>query len=135
MATGDPPASTSKYRPAPLASLPPQLDPAEYQASPEKRRVEEERVALRSRLKRQYLLQLNDPRRTQFIDDPALTRWTYARLHVYPNFRVTPKTSLLGAVVAIGPIAFWWYILKRDRDNREKLIQEGKLERPFHLCS
>ncbi|XP_066472478.1 NADH dehydrogenase [ubiquinone] 1 beta subcomplex subunit 4 [Tiliqua scincoides] len=125
---------TSKYRPAPLASLPPTLDPAEYDVSPEKRRAAAERLAIRARLKRNYLLQLNDPRRTQLIDDPALTRWTYARANVYPHFRVTPKTSLMGAVFGIGPILFWWYVIKKERDYREKLIQEGKYERPFHLA-
>nr|XP_060619367.1 NADH dehydrogenase [ubiquinone] 1 beta subcomplex subunit 4 [Anolis sagrei ordinatus] len=124
----------TKYRPAPLASLPPQLDPAEYDASPEKRRANAERLALRARLKHDYLLKLNDPRRTQLIDDPAMTRWVYARSqNVYPNFRVTPKTSLFGALFGLGPIFFWWYVIKAERDYREKLIQEGKYERPFHI--
>ncbi|KAH0628692.1 hypothetical protein JD844_010115 [Phrynosoma platyrhinos] len=79
-------SSGSVYRPAPLASLPPQLDPAQYDVSPEQRRAEAERLAIRARLKRHYLLQLNDPRRTHLID------------------------------------------------YKEKLIQEGKYERPFHLA-
>ncbi|XP_062984536.1 NADH dehydrogenase [ubiquinone] 1 beta subcomplex subunit 4 [Elgaria multicarinata webbii] len=136
MAAPSPPEAASRYRPAPLASLPPQLDPAQYSASPEKRRADAERVAIRARLKHHYLLQLNDPRRTELIDDPALTRWTYAKSHnVYPNFRATPKTSLMGALLGIGPIVFWWYVIKKERDYKEKLIQEGKYERPFHLSS
>lgn len=63
----EPGQTTSKYRPAPLASLPPTLDPAEYDSSPEKRRAAAERLAIRARLKRHYLLQLNDPRRTHLI--------------------------------------------------------------------
>ncbi|XP_042304843.1 NADH dehydrogenase [ubiquinone] 1 beta subcomplex subunit 4 [Sceloporus undulatus] len=128
-------SSGHEYRPAPLASLPPQLDPAQYDVSPEQRRAEAERLALRARLKRHYLLQLNDPRRTQLIDDPAMTRWTYARTHnIYPNFRPTPKTSLMGALFGLGPIFFWWYVIKKERDYKEKLIQEGKYERPFRIA-
>ncbi|KAJ6658361.1 hypothetical protein lerEdw1_020633 [Lerista edwardsae] len=127
----EPPAggTTSKYRPAPLASLPPTLDPAEYDSSPAKRRADAERLAIRARLKRHYLLQLNDPRRTQLIDDPALTRWTYARHNVYPNFRVTAKTSLMGALCGIGPILFWWYAIKKERLFLEILqVQSIKAE-------
>ncbi|XP_009082028.1 PREDICTED: NADH dehydrogenase [ubiquinone] 1 beta subcomplex subunit 4, partial [Acanthisitta chloris] len=66
--------------------------------------------------------------------NPALLRWAYARSHnVYPTFRPTPKTSFLGAVFGIGPILFWMAVFKMDRDRREKLIQEGKYERPFSV--
>ncbi|XP_038614086.1 NADH dehydrogenase [ubiquinone] 1 beta subcomplex subunit 4 [Tachyglossus aculeatus] len=126
----------AKYRPAPLATLPPTLDPAEYNVSPEQRRLQAERLAIRARLKRQYLLQYDNPHRRTLVDDPALHRWTYARsTNVYPNFKPTPKTSLLGAIAGIGPLFFWYYIFKTDRDKKEKLIQEGKLKRPFSfLC-
>ncbi|XP_005292748.1 NADH dehydrogenase [ubiquinone] 1 beta subcomplex subunit 4 [Chrysemys picta bellii] len=127
--------STSSYRPAPLASLPRELDPNEYNESPEKRQAQAERLALRARLKRQYQTQLNDPHHTQPIEDPALNRWTYARTYnIYPNFRPTPKTSLLGALSGLVPIFVWWYVLKADRDRKEKLIQEGKYKRPFALA-
>ncbi|NXT91125.1 NDUB4 dehydrogenase, partial [Anhinga rufa] len=67
-------------------------------------------------------------------EDPALTRWAYARtLNVYPTFRPTPKTSFLGALYALGPIVFWALLFKFDRDRREKLIQEGKYKRPFSV--
>ncbi|XP_008563677.1 PREDICTED: NADH dehydrogenase [ubiquinone] 1 beta subcomplex subunit 4-like, partial [Galeopterus variegatus] len=66
-------------------------------------------------------------------EDPALIRWTYARSNIYPNFRPSPKTSLLGALWGIGPLFFWYYVLKTDRDKKEKLIQEGKLDRAFNL--
>ncbi|XP_048358623.1 NADH dehydrogenase [ubiquinone] 1 beta subcomplex subunit 4 [Sphaerodactylus townsendi] len=125
--------SNFSYRPAPLAPLPPTLDPAYYDSSPAKRRAEAERLAIRARLKHKFLLQLNDPRRTHLIDDPAVTQWTYAKANVYPNFRVNKKTSLLGAVFAVGPVFFWWYVFKTERDYKEKLIQEGKYERPFHI--
>ncbi|XP_033029695.1 NADH dehydrogenase [ubiquinone] 1 beta subcomplex subunit 4 [Lacerta agilis] len=129
----EPPSSRFKYKPAPLFPLPPQLDPATYDNSPEKRAAEAERMAIRSRLKRHYMLEVNNPHRT-IIDDPAVTRWVYARMYnPYPNFRVTPKTSLLGAAFGLGPIFFWWYIIKTDRDRKEKLIQEGKYERPFPM--
>ncbi|XP_012874945.1 PREDICTED: NADH dehydrogenase [ubiquinone] 1 beta subcomplex subunit 4 [Dipodomys ordii] len=123
-----------KYKPAPLATLPPTLDPAEYDISAETRRAQAERLALRARLKQQYLLQYNDPNRRVHIEDPALIRWTYARsANIYPNFRPTLKNSLLGALVGIGPLVFWYYVLKYDRDRKEKLIQEGKLDRTFNL--
>ncbi|XP_060092779.1 NADH dehydrogenase [ubiquinone] 1 beta subcomplex subunit 4 [Heteronotia binoei] len=134
MATPSSPWSGFNYRPAPLAPLPPTLDPAYYDASPEKRRAEAERLAIRSRLKRKYLLQLNDPRRPFIVEDTAMTQWTYARANIYPHFRVTPKTSFLGALFGIGPIAFWWYVFKTEKDYTEKLIREGKYERPFHLA-
>ncbi|KAF7238123.1 NADH dehydrogenase [ubiquinone] 1 beta subcomplex subunit 4 [Varanus komodoensis] len=135
MAEPSSPEPVFQYRPAPLSSLPPQLDPAEYAASPEKRRLDAERLALRARLKREFLMQLNDPQRPSVIEDPAMTRWTYAKSHnIYPNFRATPKTSLTGIVFGVGPILFWWYLFKKQRDHREKLIQEGKYKRPFNLC-
>lgn len=58
----------ANYKEAPLATRPKTLDPAEYyNLSPEYRRSEEDRAALRSRLKRQYLLQLNNPHRQELI--------------------------------------------------------------------
>uniref|UniRef100_UPI00398F8682 NADH dehydrogenase [ubiquinone] 1 beta subcomplex subunit 4 n=1 Tax=Pristiophorus japonicus TaxID=55135 RepID=UPI00398F8682 len=127
----------AQYREAPLASRPHTLEPSEYlQLSPEERRAQQERFAIRSRLKLQYLRQLNDPRRTELIEDPALTRWVFARNlnHIYPNFRPTPKTSLLGFVFGVVPLFFWYYVFKTDRDHKEKLIREG-MERPFSLSS
>uniref|UniRef100_A0A8C5NUA1 NADH dehydrogenase [ubiquinone] 1 beta subcomplex subunit 4 n=1 Tax=Jaculus jaculus TaxID=51337 RepID=A0A8C5NUA1_JACJA len=125
---------TSKYEPAPLATLPSTLDPAEYDITPGKRRAQAERLAIRARLKREYLLQLNDPGRRGQIEDPAVTRWTYARTaNVYPNFRPTPKNSLLGALWGFGPLIFWYYVFKTDRERNEKLIREGKLDRKLSL--
>lgn len=50
-------------------------------------------------------------------EDPALTRWVYARGHpfVYSNFRPTNKTSLLGAVFGVLPLFVLCYVLKTDR--------------------
>ncbi|XP_069491943.1 NADH dehydrogenase [ubiquinone] 1 beta subcomplex subunit 4 [Ambystoma mexicanum] len=123
------------YKPHKLASMPQTLDPASYfELTPQQRRAQEERLALRAQLKRQYLLQLNDPHRKTIVEDPALTRWTHARTaNIYPNFRATPKTSLLGLVWGVGPLVFWYYLLKTDRDQQEKAIQEGKLTRRFQL--
>ncbi|EHH51061.1 NADH dehydrogenase [ubiquinone] 1 beta subcomplex subunit 4 [Macaca fascicularis] len=125
--------STSKYKPSHLATLPESLDPAEYDTSPETRRAQAERLAIRARLKQEYLLQYNDPNRRGLIENPALLRWTYARINVYPNFRPTPKNSLLGALFGIGPLIFLYCIIKADRDKKEKLIREGKLDRTFQL--
>ncbi|XP_048202671.1 NADH dehydrogenase [ubiquinone] 1 beta subcomplex subunit 4 [Perognathus longimembris pacificus] len=123
-----------KYKPSRLATLPSTLDPAEYDISPETRQAQAERLAIRARLKQQYLLQYNDPSRRGHIEDPALIRWTYARsTNIYPNFRPTLKNSLLGALVGIGPLVFWYYVLKYDRDRKEKLIQEGQLDRKFNI--
>lgn len=91
-------------------------------------------MIIRTQLKREYLLQYNDPKRQTHIEDPALIRWTYARsANVYPNFRPTPKNSLLGAVAGLGPLIFWYYVIKTDRDKKERLIQEGKLDRKFNI--
>ncbi|NXA07777.1 NDUB4 dehydrogenase, partial [Sapayoa aenigma] len=128
-----PPASPV-YRPSAFASLPAELDPDTYDVSPEKRRAEAERLEIRSRLKRQYQLQLNNPNPPAIIEDPALLRWAYARSqNVYPTSRPTPKTSFLGAVFGIGPILFWMAVFKADRDRKERLIKEGKYERPFSV--
>ncbi|XP_053311189.1 NADH dehydrogenase [ubiquinone] 1 beta subcomplex subunit 4 [Spea bombifrons] len=122
------------YREAPLSSRPQTLEPSYYGLNPEQKQAAEERLALRANLKRQYQLQLNDPHRKTLIDDPALNRWMFARnRNIYPNFRATPKTSLMGLFWGIGPLFFWYYVFKTDRDRKEKLIQEGKLERPFQL--
>uniref|UniRef100_A0A2K6SQS6 NADH dehydrogenase [ubiquinone] 1 beta subcomplex subunit 4 n=1 Tax=Saimiri boliviensis boliviensis TaxID=39432 RepID=A0A2K6SQS6_SAIBB len=60
--------SYPKYKPARLATLPQTLDPAEYDISPETRRAQVERLAIRARLKREYLLQYNDPNRRGLVD-------------------------------------------------------------------
>ncbi|XP_004633394.1 NADH dehydrogenase [ubiquinone] 1 beta subcomplex subunit 4 [Octodon degus] len=123
-----------KYKPARLATLPSTLDPAEYDISAETRKAQAERLAIRARLKREYLLQYNDPKRRTLIEDPALLRWTYARsANVYPNFRPTPKNSLIGLVGGLGPLLFWYYVFKTSRDKKEKLIQEGKVEQSYHI--
>lgn len=62
-----PKMSHAKYKPSRLATLPPTLDPAEYDISPETRKAQAERLAIRSRLKREYLLQYNDPSRHGLI--------------------------------------------------------------------
>ncbi|XP_051543022.1 NADH dehydrogenase [ubiquinone] 1 beta subcomplex subunit 4-like isoform X3 [Myxocyprinus asiaticus] len=105
------------YKEAYLATRPKTLDPAEYfNLSPDYRRTEEERAALRSRLKRHYLVQLNNPHRKELIEDPALTRWTYARTsNIYPNFRPTPKTSLLGGLFGVVPLFVLYFVFKTDR--------------------
>uniref|UniRef100_A0A5F9CRW5 NADH dehydrogenase [ubiquinone] 1 beta subcomplex subunit 4 n=1 Tax=Oryctolagus cuniculus TaxID=9986 RepID=A0A5F9CRW5_RABIT len=59
--------SFSKYKPPRLATLPSTLDPAEYDISPETQQAQAERLAIRSRLKREYLLQYNDPSRRGLI--------------------------------------------------------------------
>ncbi|XP_033066994.1 NADH dehydrogenase [ubiquinone] 1 beta subcomplex subunit 4 [Trachypithecus francoisi] len=126
--------SFSNYKSSRLAALPETLDPAEYDTSPETRRAQAERLAIRARLKREYLLQYNDPNRRGLIENPALLRWTYARTtNVYPNFRPTPKNSLMGALFGIGPLILLYCIIKTDRDRKEKLIREGKLDRTFQL--
>ncbi|XP_026531240.1 NADH dehydrogenase [ubiquinone] 1 beta subcomplex subunit 4 [Notechis scutatus] len=122
----------SRYRPTPLASLPPQLDPNEYQWSSEKRRAEAERVALRSRLKRDYFLRLNDPRRTELLEDTAVLRWDYARRqNVYSSHRFSPKSSLLSLLWGAGPFVFWYYILKSSRAYKERLKSEGRYDEGF----
>ncbi|RVE58900.1 hypothetical protein OJAV_G00198650 [Oryzias javanicus] len=124
------------YKAAPLATLPKTLDPNEYfNLSPEYRRAEEARAAVRANLKRQYQLQLNNPHRKELVDDPALTRWVYARANPYPHFRATKKTSLLGAMFGVFPLVFFYYLFKTDRDRKEEQIKAGTLVRKFNLSS
>uniref|UniRef100_A0A8C2QLU3 NADH dehydrogenase [ubiquinone] 1 beta subcomplex subunit 4 n=1 Tax=Cricetulus griseus TaxID=10029 RepID=A0A8C2QLU3_CRIGR len=102
----------SKSKTAPLATLPSTLHPSEYDLSPETRKTQIEHLSIRARLKWEYLLQSTN---------------------TYPSFRPTPKNSLLGVLAAFGPLIFWYYVFKTDRDRKEKLIQEGKLDRTFKL--
>uniref|UniRef100_UPI00025DDFEF NADH dehydrogenase [ubiquinone] 1 beta subcomplex subunit 4-like n=1 Tax=Ictidomys tridecemlineatus TaxID=43179 RepID=UPI00025DDFEF len=105
-----------------------------YDISPETQKVQAKRLAIRARLKLEYLLQYNDPNHQGLIEDPALICWTYERsANIYPNFRPTPKNSLLGALFGIGALFFWYYVFKTDRDRKEKLIQVGKLDLKFNI--
>ncbi|KAM4683922.1 NADH dehydrogenase [ubiquinone] 1 beta subcomplex subunit 4 [Amazona ochrocephala] len=134
MASEPPTSAAERYRPNRFVSLPAELDRSTFDVSSERRRAEAERLAIRARLKRQYQLQLNHPNPAPIIENPALTRWAYARTqNVYPNFRPTPKTSFLGLVFGLGPLLFWAAVFKIERDHKEKLIKEGKYERPFSL--
>ncbi|XP_030625288.1 NADH dehydrogenase [ubiquinone] 1 beta subcomplex subunit 4 [Chanos chanos] len=127
----------ANYKEAPLATRPKTLDPAEYfNLSPEYRRIEEDRAALRARLKREYLMQLNNPHRKELIEDPALTRWTHARTHnIYPNFRPSAKTSLLGCLFGVAPLIMLYFGLKTDRDKREEKVKAGTYQRPYKISS
>ncbi|XP_056290248.1 NADH dehydrogenase [ubiquinone] 1 beta subcomplex subunit 4 [Pseudoliparis swirei] len=124
------------YREAPLASRPKTLDPNEYfNVSLDQRRAEEDRAALRANLKRQYQMQLNNPHRKELIEDPALTRWVYARANPYSNFRPTFKTSLLGAFFGVVPLFVLYYLFKTDRDRKEEQIKAGTLNRKYSLLT
>ncbi|KAG8429946.1 hypothetical protein GDO86_018786 [Hymenochirus boettgeri] len=100
------------HRETPLSSCPAGLNPNEYFGlSPEQRRVEEERFALRSQLKRQYQIELNNPHRRTLVEDPALTVGVCQNRNIYPNFRPTPKTSLLGSDLwHWAPFLLWYYV-------------------------
>ncbi|KAM4606494.1 NADH dehydrogenase [ubiquinone] 1 beta subcomplex subunit 4 [Polymixia lowei] len=122
------------YREAPLATRPKTLDPNEYfNLSPDQRRAEEQRAALRANLKRQYQMQLNNPHRKELVEDPALTRWVYARTNPYNHFRATNKTSLFGALFGVLPLFVLYYTFKTDRDNKDEQIKAGTRERKFSL--
>jgi NADH dehydrogenase (ubiquinone) 1 beta subcomplex subunit 4 len=80
-------------------------------------------LSIRAWLKWEYLLQYN-PKCQSHTEAPARS------VSIYPNFRPTPKNSLLEAVVAFGPLIFWYYVFKTDRDRKERLIQKGNLKSP-----
>ncbi|XP_036040431.1 NADH dehydrogenase [ubiquinone] 1 beta subcomplex subunit 4-like [Onychomys torridus] len=120
----------SKYKPSSLTILPSTLDLSKYDVSPETRKVQVKHLSLRAWLKWESLLQYDDPKCTSHIEDSALICWAYAKsTNVYLSFRPTPKNSLLEAVAAFGPLIFWCYIFRTDRDRKGRLIQEGKLNR------
>ncbi|KAM8731763.1 NADH dehydrogenase [ubiquinone] 1 beta subcomplex subunit 4 [Acanthopagrus schlegelii] len=124
------------YREAPLASRPKTLDPNEYfNVSKEYRRAEEDRAAIRAKLKGQYQTQLNNPHRQALIEDPALTRWVHARANPYLYFKPTFKTSLVGLLFGVVPLFGLYYIFKSDRDRKEAQIKAGTLDRKFSLSS
>ncbi|XP_016385581.1 NADH dehydrogenase [ubiquinone] 1 beta subcomplex subunit 4-like [Sinocyclocheilus rhinocerous] len=125
----------ANYKEAPLATRPKTLDPAEYfNLSHDYRRAEEKRASLRAQLKRQYLEQLNNPHRKELIEDPALTRWTYARTN-NNYFRPTAKTSLIGGLFGVLPLFILYVVFKTDRDKREAKIKAGTYERPYKLST
>ncbi|KAM9839650.1 NADH dehydrogenase [ubiquinone] 1 beta subcomplex subunit 4 [Aulostomus maculatus] len=118
------------YKEAPLSRRPTTLDPSKYfNLSPELRRNEEERAALRANLKRQFQLKLNNPHTKGLIEDPALNRWIYARTNPYPHFKVTNKTSVLGVIFGVAPVLFLCFLFKTDRDMKEKQIENGTWRR------
>uniref|UniRef100_UPI001ED828AC NADH dehydrogenase [ubiquinone] 1 beta subcomplex subunit 4 n=1 Tax=Scatophagus argus TaxID=75038 RepID=UPI001ED828AC len=124
------------YREAPLATRPKTLDPNEYfNLSPEHRRCEEERAALRANLKRQYQMQLNNPHRQELIEDPALVRWVHARANPHLYFRPTFKTSLLGTLFGAVPLIVLFFGFKVDRNRKEEKIKAGTIKREFSLSS
>ncbi|XP_072307448.1 NADH dehydrogenase [ubiquinone] 1 beta subcomplex subunit 4 [Eucyclogobius newberryi] len=124
------------YKEAPLATRPRTLDPNDYfNLSPEKRRADEERAALRANLKRQYQTQLNNPHRQELIEDPALTRWVFARTNPYPHFRPTFKTSMFGFMFGVAPLFALYFIFKTDRDRKEAQIKAGTRDRRLCLSS
>ncbi|KAK1343934.1 hypothetical protein QTO34_014490 [Cnephaeus nilssonii] len=82
--------SNPKYKPARLATLPPTLDPAEYDISPETRKAQAERLAIRSRLKREYLLQYNNPNRHGLIVSGGRRAGTAGRSRDAPLRRGSP---------------------------------------------
>ncbi|KAI3355204.1 hypothetical protein L3Q82_018065 [Scortum barcoo] len=68
-------------------------------------------------------------------EDPALTRWVYARANPYTYFKPTFKTSLMGAMFGVVPLFVLYFALKTDRDRKEEQIKAGTLERKFRLSS
>ncbi|XP_068160736.1 NADH dehydrogenase [ubiquinone] 1 beta subcomplex subunit 4 [Antennarius striatus] len=126
----------ANYEEAPLSSRPKTLDPNEYfNVTKETRRVEAEKAALRASLKRQYLQQLNNPHRKELIEDPALTRWVHARASIYPYFRPSYKTSILGLMFGVVPLFALYALFKTDRDRKEEKIKNGTLDRKFSISS
>ncbi|KAG8429945.1 hypothetical protein GDO86_018785, partial [Hymenochirus boettgeri] len=122
------------HRETPLSSCPAGLNPNEYFGLSPERAGRGGKIRIEIPVKETVPDRTNNPHRRTLVEDPALNRWMFARnRNIYPNFRPTPKTSLLGLICGIGPLFFWYYVIKSDRDRKEKLIQEGKLERPFHL--
>lgn len=62
------PGVMADYKESRYVSRPEALDPARYyELTPERRKLQEERVAIRAGLRRQYQLQLNDPRRKGLV--------------------------------------------------------------------
>lgn len=48
-------------------------------------------------------------------EDPALTRWVFARTNPYTYFKPTYKTSLIGAMFGVVPLFVLYYVFKTDR--------------------
>ncbi|XP_077335726.1 NADH dehydrogenase [ubiquinone] 1 beta subcomplex subunit 4 [Lithobates pipiens] len=122
----------AEYKESRFVSRPETLNPAQYyELTPEKRRLQEERVTIRAKLKREYQLQLNDPKRKGLVPDPAVDRWMFARSdNIYPNSRLTPSV-LLRALGMGGPMLLMYFAIKWDRERKLREIREGKHDDPF----
>ncbi|XP_078740191.1 NADH dehydrogenase [ubiquinone] 1 beta subcomplex subunit 4 [Lampetra fluviatilis] len=127
-----PPRRPHDFRDVPgLFSLPAAFRDSSAEGGAEAAAVRE---ALRARSKRIYLGQLNDPHRVGLIDDPAMVRWQYARTHnVYPNFRPTAKTSILGLLMTVVPIVGLTVFFYRDRKKTIAAIESGSVDRTFKM--
>ncbi|XP_073473611.1 NADH dehydrogenase [ubiquinone] 1 beta subcomplex subunit 4 [Aquarana catesbeiana] len=123
----------AEYKESRFVSRPEALDPAQYyELTPEKRRLQEERAAIRARLKREYQLQLNNPRRKGLVQDPAVERWMFSRnYNILPNSRLSPSVLLRGLVFMGGPMLLMYIFIGRDRARKEREIREGKNDNPF----
>lgn len=106
--------SNPKYKPARLATLPPTLDPAEYDISPETRKAQAERLAIRSRLKREYLLQYNDPNRHGLIVSEG--RWAGIRGPQWGRCAAAGGASLGAAALPEQCLGPWPAPRPREQD-------------------
>ncbi|XP_072254559.1 NADH dehydrogenase [ubiquinone] 1 beta subcomplex subunit 4 [Pyxicephalus adspersus] len=124
-----------EFKESRYASRPEGLDPARYyELTPEQRRLQEERVAIRAQLKRKYQLQLNDPHRIGMVTDPAVERWAFARnYNIFPNHRGTAKVNLLSFLSLAVPFLLIYTGISLDRKRHLKTYEDKSIDDTFRL--
>ncbi|XP_040195135.1 NADH dehydrogenase [ubiquinone] 1 beta subcomplex subunit 4 [Rana temporaria] len=127
------PCVMADYKESRFVSRPEALDPARYyELTPERRKLQEERTAIRAGLKRQYQLQLNDPRRKGLVQDPAVDRWMFSRnYNILPNARLSASVWLRTIVYVGGPLLLMYTLISKDRALKQKEYREGKNDNPL----
>ncbi|XP_034945345.1 NADH dehydrogenase [ubiquinone] 1 beta subcomplex subunit 4 [Chelonus insularis] len=103
-----------------------------YDISPLQREILEHRHARRTVLRQKYLEQTMNPYRHALgtgghVEDEAVNRFVAARA-TYTHFW-KPKWNNFGFFMGsyILPVMFLYYVIKKDRDEREHEIRTGQV--------
>ncbi|XP_014675024.1 PREDICTED: uncharacterized protein LOC106815112 [Priapulus caudatus] len=103
----------------------------QFDATPAEIRAAAERAATRDKLKWQFRQQMENPNALKgeggYVFDPASQRFLSMRVTQFDHFRATPKTSALGLGLFVLPIAFFTYLIYREKTTFEKKCREGKI--------
>lgn len=98
-----------------------------YDISPEEREVKEWRYTRRLELRKEYLKEVQDPRRVDPILDRGWQRFYATRVQLEYIFKPTLFNTLLMIAATGGLIWGTAMMLKTSRANKEKLYRTGQI--------